>query len=480
MAAALPPWHFLPAILAFALLDRTSLRWDGVWLFAFGYHVVGLHWIAIAFYAEAERFGALAVPGVIALSAILASITAASVWLTAKLIGREGWRRPLSLSLGWTLAELLRGPWGTQFPWNPTSLIWSISDVTMQPIAWLGSEAFGLLTLFAVLALGRAVVRRSWQPAVLALVIVLSFPAIGYWRLPSMAEPEPGQPLLQLVQANIAQHHKWDAEKRRQWFFRHADLSKSHEGPPDILIWPESSVPYSLEETADAGRLIAENLTAGGIALVGSDFVDRSQDPVLLHNSVYALDHTGSILGRYDKVQLVPFGEFLPLRSWLSPFGLEALAVGSVDFTPGQRRQRLVLPNLPSPGPLVCYEAVFAGMATAPGDRPEWLLNVTNDAWFGLSAGPYQHMNMARMRSVETGLPLVRAANTGISVITDSYGRILTSLALGESGTIRHRLPEPLPSPPPIGAHPGIAWMLFFITAGAIWAVIRAFGLDGQ
>lgn len=473
MALALPPWHIVPALLLFALLDRQSVQWGGIWLFAIGYHLVGLHWIAIAFTADAERFGALAIPGVVALSAILATITTLSILGALRLFGGQGWARPVALAVGWTLAELLRGPWGTQFPWNPTSLIWSVSDLTIQPIAWLGSEALGLLTLLAGLGLVRAITQRAWQPGLMGAGILVFLVAIGVYRLPPLVKPGENQPDLLLVQANIAQHHKWDQAKRREWFLKHVEFSRSPGMRPDIQIWPESSVPYSIEQVIDVGPLIAQSLKPGGVALVGSDFVDRSLDPMLLHNSVYMLDDQGGILDRYDKVQLVPFGEFLPFRQVLAPFGLEALAVGTVDFTPGTGRQLLDLPGLPAAGPLVCFEAAFAGMATAAGERPEWLLNVTNDAWFGISAGPYQHMNMARMRAVETGLPLVRAANTGISVVTDAYGRILSSLPLGEAGTIRQKLPEALPNAPPAGRHPAVAWGLFLILAAMSWILSR-------
>ena len=476
MALALPPWHVVPAVLVLILLDRSPLRWWGVWLFAFGYHIVGLNWIATAFYAEAERFGALAIPGVIALSAILATITSLAILGSARLIGREGWARSVSIAGGWTLAEMLRGPWGTQFPWNPTSLFWSVSDASMQPIAWLGSEALGFVTLLAVMASGKAWQGRHAMPAVAAIALIAGLVILGHWRLPQPTPPAQGQPLLHLVQANIAQHHKWDQDKRREWFFRHVELSKSAEGPPDILIWPESSVPYSIDNTADARTYIVQSLGEDGVALVGSDFVDREQEPILLHNSVYALNSAGDILDRYDKVQLVPFGEFLPFRSLLAPIGLEALAVGSVDFTSGAARRSLNLPGLPSPSPFVCFEAVFPAMATPVGEEPGWLLNLTNDAWFGMSAGPYQHMNMARMRSVETGLPLVRAANTGISVVTDGYGRVQSVLPLGEGGTIRQRLPAPLAERPWIGRHPAISWALYLLLFAISGFLARMYG----
>jgi apolipoprotein N-acyltransferase len=166
-------------------------------------------------------------------------------------------------------------------------------------------------------------------------------------------------------------------------------------------------------------------------------------------NSLFAIDSKGDILVRYDKANLVPFGEFTPFRSVLGRLGFGKLVESTVDFTPGPGRVTLSLPGLPPFSPLICYEAVFPNEGALPSPRPAWLLNITNDAWFGTSSGPYQHLAMARMRSVEEGLPLVRAANTGVSVVTDPYGRVLERLGLGETGVVDARLPEPLPAASP-------------------------------
>jgi len=482
-ALALPPWHLIPALFGFALLDhllassdRFWPRFRLLWVFAFGFFVVGLHWIAIAFYADAERFGAFAVPGVAALSAILATIAAVACTPLVQSVGDRRWARAVMLALGWTLAELLRGPWGTQFPWNPVASVWAFSDAMLQSVGWFGTQGLGFLTLLAVIVIGQGLVRRALVPTASGVLVLALLYGAGVAHLPGEVEAATDRPVVRIVQPNIAQHHKWDPDKRRAWFFEHVNLSKpgAGEADPDILIWPESSVPYSIDQAAEVGPLITEYLKPGAIALVGSDFIDREQEPVVLHNSVYALDAGGQIIDRYDKVNLVPFGEFLPFRQLLAPLGLAALAVGSVDFSAGPERRTMALGELPRVGALVCFEAVFPGRSTHPQDRPDWLLNITNDGWFGISAGPYQHLAMARMRAVETGLPLVRAANTGISVVTDGFGRIRQRLDLGARGSMTTALPEPRVVAPPVGRHPlvqyGALAVLVALALAPAWA----------
>jgi apolipoprotein N-acyltransferase len=256
---------------------------------------------------------------------------------------------------------------------------------------------------------------------------------------------------LRLVQADIPQHLKWDLEKEIGWFRRHLDLSRQPAAePPDALVWPESAVAFSLEADAVGRGYIASLLKPGAYALVGGDHVVVEDGKVVsAANSLFAIDSKSDILARYDKANLVPFGEFTPFRAVLGRLGFGKLVESTVDFTPGPGRVTLALPGLPPFSPLICYEAVFPNEGALLSPRPAWLLNITNDAWFGTSSGPYQHLAMARMRSVEEGLPLVRAANTGISVVTDPYGRVLQRLGLGETGVIDARLPEPLPAASP-------------------------------
>jgi apolipoprotein N-acyltransferase len=463
VAAALPPVYFLPGLLGMGVL--VALLWQAGprplrafrlgTAFGFGFFAAGLYWVAIAFFVDAERFGALAVPAVFLLCLGLGLTVGAAAAITAL----RRWRRVEALALAmaalWTLAEPLRGAWGLQFPWNPIAVAWAVSDATLQAVAYAGTYGLSLLTVAAaglsapLFLPDRPRARRLAlaAPALLTLLVM----AAGAWRLATVPLPPDTGVRLRVVQASVAQHHKWEPELRLAWFRRHLELSLAGEGPPpQIVVWPESAVPYSIEGEAEVRAWLARVAPPGGALLVGGDRFDAGRDPPAASNSLFVLDDSGTVRARYDKVDLVPFGEFLPLRPVLGAIGLEKLTQGSIDFVSGPGRVSLGLPGgLPPASPLICYEAAFPGRATPTGARPGWLVNVTNDGWFGTSSGPYQHLAMARMRAVEEGLPLVRAANTGISVVTDAVGRVRHRLGLDVAGTIDAVLPGALPEAAP-------------------------------
>jgi apolipoprotein N-acyltransferase len=250
---------------------------------------------------------------------------------------------------------------------------------------------------------------------------------------------------LRLVQGNVPQADKWRSELRNQWFGHHLRLSGDDAQGITHVIWPESASPYPLSQVADARALIAQVVPPGGLLLTGGERFDFSQDPPKAWNSLFVVDDTGAVRAHYDKRDLVPFGEFMPLRDLLAKVGLDKLTPGSLDFQAGSGRTTIALPGLPPFSPLICYETIFPGRVFDPDARPAWLLNITNDGWFGKSSGPYQHLAMARMRAIEEGLPMVRAANTGISVVVDPWGRERARLDLGETGVLDAALPLPLP-----------------------------------
>jgi apolipoprotein N-acyltransferase len=459
VAAALPPVHFLPGLLGFgllvAILWRSSPRPAGAFLrgtaFGFGFFLAGLYWVGIAFFADAERFGAFAVPAVL----LLAFGLALTVGLAAAVVALRRWRRveaqALAFAVAWTLAEPLRGGLGLQFPWNPVAVAWAASDPTLQAVAYAGTYGLSLLTVAAA-ALSAPLFLRDAPSRRVALAVPVLFAALvlaaGAWRLQVAGPPAETEVRVRVVQASVAQHHKWDPEKRVAWFTRHLELAATpHDPAPQVVIWPESAVPYDIEQEPEVRAYLSKVVPAGGALLVGGDRYDGEARPPTANNSLFVLDDTGAVRARYDKVDLVPFGEFLPFRDVLGRVGLRKLAQGTFDFVPGPGRVTLPLvPGLPPASPLICYEVAFPGEAVAPGEeRPTWLVNITNDAWFGRSSGPYQHLAMARMRAVEEGLSLVRAANTGISAVTDPYGRVQARLGLNEAGVIDAALPAALP-----------------------------------
>ena len=235
---------------------------------------------------------------------------------------------------------------------------------------------------------------------------------------------------------------KWDPAASERILNRYLSMSaQPASAPPTHIIWPETAVPYLIADDEYARDAIATVVPTKGAVITGAvrraDSFERR--PALLNN-LLALDASGEIIAAYDKVRLVPFGEYTPLRDILP---LQKLTEGSIDYVPGDGRTVLAVPGLPPAAPMICYEAIFPG-ATWQDGRPRWLLNVTNDAWFGTSSGPYQHFLAARVRSIEEGLPLVRAANTGISAVTDAYGRVRSSLPLNAVGVIDTGLPAAL------------------------------------
>jgi apolipoprotein N-acyltransferase len=480
-ALTLPPFHLYPLLLAFAgLLDllrqaeRRGAAFVLGWCFGFAHFLVGLYWIGIAFFTDAERFGALAAPAVLLLCAYLACYPALAAWLTVL----HRWRSPMAsalvLALAWTAGEIARGILFGGFPWNLIGYAFAQSTAISQLAALTGIHGLSLLAV----ALGALPVvwlepgeRARWQPLAAGGLILVAIWAGGALRLAD-AVPAPIDGVrLRLVQANIAQQDKWLPEGRARAFERHLALSVADARPVSHIIWPESAASYPLDQDAVARQMIAKVVPPGGLLLTGGERFDVSSTPPLAWNTLFAIDRDGAVVARYDKRDLVPFGEFLPLRDLLSRVGLAKLTHGSIDFQPGPGRQTITLPGLPPFSPLICYEAIFPGSVVDPDVRPDWLLNVTNDAWFGRSSGPYQHLAMARLRAIEEGLPLVRSANSGISAMVDPWGRIQAQLGLGETGVLDSSLPQPLPQPTPF-ARAGVAIILVPACALALCALM--------
>jgi apolipoprotein N-acyltransferase len=480
-ALALPPVHLLPLLLGFAGLAHLVLaaprprRAMAIgWCFGFGHFLVGLHWVAIAFLVDVERYGALALPAVLLLAAGLGLFAAAAAFLVAL----RRWRSPaagaLALALAWSATELLRGEIGG-FPWNLTGQALAFSALLLQPAALVGAYGLSLLVLVAA-TLPASLLREGGarrQPPLLAALLALTLLGHGAWRLAEAEGGEVDGVRLRLVQANVAQFHKWDPELVARWFDRHLALSADGADGVTHVIWPESATPYQLERDPTAREMIARVVPPGGLLLTGGDRLDLDGPTPAASNSLFALDDQGTILDRYDKVDLVPFGEYLPFRPLLGRIGLGSLIGGTIDFEPGPGRRTLALPGLPPFSPLICYEAIFPGRAIDPAARPAWLLNITNDGWFGRSAGPYQHLAMARLRAVEEGLPLLRAANTGISAVIDAHGRVRARLGLDRMGVIDSALPAALANPPPYARFGRLALALVVLALASVAVLVE-------
>ncbi|MDH3662291.1 MAG: apolipoprotein N-acyltransferase [Alphaproteobacteria bacterium] len=491
-ALALPPFSILPGLLGFALwlflLARAEHRRATFllgWWFGLGHFVVGLYWIAIAFFTDAGKFGALALPAVLLLSAVMAVFPAIAALAFGLARPHHPVAQALALAIAWVSGEWLREQFLWGFPWNLIGYVWTAVLPISQMAAYVGVYGLGLVAVLAgALCLTLLVEddRAGWSgPGLSALMIGLLL-AGGGLRLAGGEVGETEGVRLRLVQANIAQHHKWDPELRAASFRRHLDLSatppEQGAAPPTHIIWPETASAYVLDQDQVARGAIAEVTPPGGHLLTGFNRFDLESEPKRAWNSLAAVNNQGEITALYDKHRLVPFGEFLPWRALLSRIGLKKITAGSIDFQPGEGMTALEIDGLPAFSPLICYEAIFTSGVTpedvAPRDRrPAWLLNVTNDAWFGQSSGPYQHLAMARMRAIEEGLPLVRSANTGISAVIDPFGRTLARLDLGETGVLDTALPKPLKQPPLYARQPATLILLSVVIAVALIFMIE-------
>jgi apolipoprotein N-acyltransferase len=446
-AAALPPVHAIPVLLVavpglLALLDGAPTAMTAArrgWWFGLGHHVLGLYWVTEAILFEAARFWWLVPLAVPALAAALAVFIAVAC-AVARLAPR-GWRRVLALAGAWVLTDLARQFVVTGFPWNPWGSVWeipgTIGDVLIQPAAWVSVHG---LTLATLLLAAVPVLSRRWQIGGAALLA--AWIAVGLLRLHETAPPPTGLNVV-LVQGNVAQGQKFDQALAVRIFEKYLALSeqgrKQAGDGPVVVIWPETAFP-ALLAIDERARQAIEQATGGAPTLVGSVRFDDQQRP---RNSLFVVIDGGAIGGIYDKWHLVPFGEYIP--DWL-PLPIMVMPGGGFASGPGPRT--LHVPGLPPFGALICYEAIFPGRIVDRNDRPAWLVNVTNDAWFGNSTGPRQHLAAARMRAVEEGLPLLRAANTGISAAFDSRGHELARLGMQQTGVLVVALPGPLAETP--------------------------------
>jgi apolipoprotein N-acyltransferase len=465
---------------AYLLASLRSAAGAGWWL-GFGYFLAGLWWLGAAMLVQPDQF-AWALPlAVIGAPAGLAIFTALGFAL-ARLLWSPGSLRVFALAAGLGAAEWLRGHVLTGFPWNDFGMALAIRPFD-QSAALVGQHGLDILAVIlfaapATLADGK---RRPPPAVAIALLLAVASAAYGALRL-SRGETEYVEGVkLRLMQPALAQDAKFKAENGPEILRHYLELSDratapGHSGVADAthLIWPESAFPFVLSREPEALSRIAAT-QQGSVLVTGAARVDEerpaSQRRAKIYNSILAVQR-GRIVAAYDKIHLVPFGEYLPLSGLLGPLGATHLVPGVWDEGVGPRRLRI--PGLPLAAPLVCYEAIFPGETVASDgpERPQWLLNVTNDGWFGATSGPYQHFAQARLRAIEEGLPLVRAANTGISAIVDPYGRVLESLPLGAAAVIDGRLPRPA-NPPPFAQHP-------FLWTSTLWFLTIIFAISGR
>ena len=489
MFVTFPPLVWLLDGIGAARRDGIRVAFAIGWWFGFGYFLSGLYWIGSAFLVDAKTFGWLLPFAVTLLPAGLAVFIGVG-FVAARLLWTPGRLRVLTLAATLSSAEWLRGHVFTGFPWNAFGYALTTPLPLAESVAIFGiwGLTFVAVAVFATPAVLADGARRSLMPVVLAAATLATLAAYGELRLASHPTETVDGVRLRIMQPNIPQDERFRYAAKTQIMSRYVLMSQRagesalpphpppqageslHLYPPpqDLypppragegivgdpsglrgvthLIWPESAFPFFLAREPDALSMIANMLAPNTTLITGAA---RLAEPVpgrsekRAYNSVYVIDHSGSILATYDKLHLVPFGEYLPFQDLLERAGLTQLTNVPGGFLPGAQRRRIAVPGAPDVLPLICYAAIFPGDAVPTGEQPGWLLNLTNDAWFGISSGPYQHFQQARVRAIEEGLPLIRAANSGISAVIDPLGRVIAALPLGHDGVLDAALPRP-------------------------------------
>ena len=467
-ALALPPIYafiaLVPALscLYWLVLSASKPRSAFLigWMFGFGYFLVGLYWVGYAFLVNATQHAIFALPAVIGLCLFLGFWIGMACWCHRMFFrlrfGNVG--GVLLFALLWTFFEWVRAWIASGFPWNMVGSIWAFSDTMIQSAAFIGTYGLSLITVFvgccpaAVLYVSKGAISKRWSPLVTGICVISALWILGVMRLSTADTDFVPNMMLRLVQPNISQVDKWNANLRDGHILRQIDMSinghddDNQDFPPSHVIWSETAVPQILSTESRLMEVLGSAAPDGGYLITGvvSDYFDGgSHFQKRYSNSMFVINNLGEVVAAYDKTHLVPFGEYIPFSSYL-PF--EKLTTGGGQFTKGSERSVIMLPGLDPFIPLICYEIIFPASLWESGERPKWILNITNDAWYGNSSGPYQHFVSARLRAVEEGLPVVRAANTGISGVIDGYGRVIKSLDLGSAGVIDSFLPAPLPS----------------------------------
>ncbi len=465
-ALSFAPLYFLPAIFIsiwglLHLLDNVQTprkMFERLYVFGFGFFTAGLYWIGLSF--RTIDMGWVGVPAVLGLSAGLALFFVINGLFILSFSPRSIERR-IAFAVGFALCEWLRGHILTGLPWNLVGSIWGaytwpyLNDIglsILQISAWIGIYGLSFITMLAVV-----LITGTYRLCrIIALAGITACVLVGGMRL--VRTPTELLPVnLRLIQPSLDQRLKWLPSS----FERNIELqlglsSLEAERPLRVIIWPEAAITTFLSESLELREILSSIAPKDGYVITGTPLREDGK----IFTTLSVINENGEIPYHYKKAHLVPFGEYVPFRDLLP---IHKITPGAVDFTKGAGLRTLSIPSIPPFSPLICYEALFPGEvvdSTARAKRPEWLLNITNDAWYGLSAGPYQHLALVRIRAIEEGLPLVRVANNGVSAVVDPCGRVLHKLGLDDIGFIDFELPKALPATPYSRVKEGFFWLL--------------------
>ncbi len=495
---AMAPFFFFPAL----IIGMTVLVWllDGCarqqarspwrrmragfwagWWYAFGYFLPGLLWVGNAFLVDAATFAWIMPFAVTVLPAGLALLLAVPAAIYVALWRPGPFRIALFAAL-WTLGELVRGHIFTGFPWNLPAYTWAGWLDVAQSAAWIGSYGLSFLTVlfaaaFACLgdrpAQGRA---RPWMVPAAAVAGLAVLWSAGAARLALTPVETVEGVTIRIVQPATRQADRMDRDRRPQiWARLLALTADAREKGISHVVWPEAAPPFLLPREPERRAQLAELMDPGMVLITGSlRAEEQRQGGYNIYNSLLVMDGDGAVLGTYDKHHLVPFGEYIPFPRILSALGIQKIVQEVGATTPGPGPRTLGVPGAPAVGAAICYEIVFPGAVVdrAQGQRPGWIVNVTDDDWFGDTSGPRQHLATARMRAIEENLPVVRAANNGISLLIDPLGRSAQRLELGQAGVLDVALPAAgAPSLFTIWGH----WPVLIVTGLLILLAMRKF-----
>ncbi len=471
-------------------LDGGALRraFGTGWWWGFGYFLAGFWWLGSAFLVDPEFTWALPL-GVLGVPAVLALFTAAGFGL-ARLAWMPGGTRIFALALGLGSSEWARGHLFTGFPWNPLGMGLGGTLITAQTASLVGLDGLTLVTIALCAAPATLRDRGPWsvRPTLMALGALAVILGFGGLRLARGTPGDVPRVVVRLMQPGLQPDATFSYARKDEILAGYVALSKRYDAAQHIaladvtmLVWPESAFPFILNREPEALATIAAALPAKTTLVTGAareedvPAGDGRPERSVYYNAIEVIDRNGAVLDRYDKIHLVPFGEYLPFEGPLRALGLHHFVAIPGGFEPGgRRRHALVIPGLPPASPTICYEAIFPGAVSAgptpSGARPRYLLNVTNDGWFGTTAGPSQHFAQVRLRAIEEGLPLIRDAATGVSAIVDPYGRVLGALPLGAEGILDGALPDAI-APPFAALHGGVTMALLWI--GTLLCLIR-------
>lgn len=481
-ALGFAPFYVFPALLlGFAaiilLIDAAPVKHRIVsgaavtWAFGFGQYALGMHWIAFAFLVDPVSHG-WQIPFVFLFFAALALFQFAAGAL-ATWLWRCGAARVLIFTLAYGLAEWMRGHILTGFPWNLPAYGWGASLAVLQSTALIGAYGLSLLTvLFGASLAGLFSHRFEWKlPAVMAGIFALFFVG-GSIRLASLETAIAPGVTVRLVQPNVSQEEKYDRKFVVRNWRRLIELSRAP-GNPSLIIWPEAAPPFIFEEQPLAMEQVSALAENGQGLITGALRREFAADETLHYfNSLYVFGKSGTLLHVYDKTHLVPFGEYLPFEQTLTELGLQKITGIDGSFTQGSGPVAVKVPGAGIVTPLICYEILFPGEVAA-SSRASWFVNVTDDSWFGPWAGPRQHLLVAQVRAIEEGVPVVRAANTGISAVIDAHGRITRQLGLGQMGFLDAPLPASIAATPYSRFSPWVFWVLLCVVGGSIGVLSR-------